>query len=91
MVGYVYAGGCILSLAFVYFYIGETLGRTLEEINQMFDARLPVMKWKTWTGTHLAAGANVTKESLDDDSLKNYPTGQKKTHEEEARMEHVEA
>lgn len=89
MVGYVYAGGCILSLLFVYFYIGETLGRTLEEINQMFDARLPVMKWKSWNGTHLAAGAHVTKESADLDSLENYPTGQKKVHEEEARMEHV--
>lgn len=62
-VGYIYAGGCCLSLAFVYFYIGETIGRSLEDINQMFDEELPVMKWKTWVPSHRAPGSQVTRPS----------------------------
>lgn len=45
-IGYFYAGGCLLSLLFVMFYIGETRGRTLEEINELFAKRVPARKWK---------------------------------------------
>ena len=45
-VQYFYAGGCLLSLLFVMFYIGETRGRTLEEINELFAKRVPARKWK---------------------------------------------
>lgn len=88
-VGYIYAGGCCISLAFVYFYIGETLGRSLEEINEMFDANLPVMKWKDYKTTHYAAGAHVTKEfDADSVSLKEVPSAKEqpgKTGEQEMR------
>lgn len=95
MVGYIYAGGCCLSLLFVYFYIGETLGRSLEEINQMFDDDLPVMKWKTWQSTRVAAGDHVetaNKGSSDSFSLTQFPTSAKKeTAGEHHETENVEA
>jgi SP family sugar:H+ symporter-like MFS transporter len=47
-IGYIYSGGCILSALFVWLYIGETRGRTLEEINVMFARRVPARKWATY-------------------------------------------
>lgn len=44
-IGYIYSGGCILSALFIWLYIGETRGRTLEEINEMFAKRVPARKW----------------------------------------------
>lgn len=47
-IGYIYSGGCILSALFIWFYIGETRGRTLEEINEMFAKRVPARHWKEY-------------------------------------------
>ncbi|OWT40803.1 hypothetical protein AYX14_05634 [Cryptococcus neoformans] len=46
MIGFIYAFGGFLSVAFVYFFIPETQGRTLEEINFMMEARIPTRQWK---------------------------------------------
>ncbi|WWC96623.1 hypothetical protein V866_003494 [Kwoniella sp. B9012] len=46
MIGFVYSLGALASLLFVYFFIPETIGRTLEEINFMMEARIPTRKWK---------------------------------------------
>ncbi|OCF31834.1 sugar transporter [Kwoniella heveanensis BCC8398] len=46
MIGFIYAVGGFLSVAFVYFFIPETIGRTLEEINFMMEARIPTRQWK---------------------------------------------
>ncbi|BFZ59655.1 hypothetical protein YB2330_000669 [Saitoella coloradoensis] len=51
MVGYVYAGGCTISVVFVYFMIGETKGRSLEEINEMYMNRVAVKDWKRYETT----------------------------------------
>jgi sugar porter (SP) family MFS transporter len=47
-IGYIYSGGCLLSALFIWFYIGETRGRTLEEINEMFAKRVPARKWRKY-------------------------------------------
>ncbi|KZP04250.1 general substrate transporter [Athelia psychrophila] len=47
-IGYIYSGGCILSALFVWLYIGETRGRTLEEINEMFARQVPARKWSSY-------------------------------------------
>ncbi|WVW80481.1 hypothetical protein I302_102464 [Kwoniella bestiolae CBS 10118] len=46
MIGFVYSLGALASLLFVYFFIPETIGRTLEEINFMMEARIPTRQWK---------------------------------------------
>ncbi|TYJ52670.1 hypothetical protein B9479_006719 [Cryptococcus floricola] len=48
MIGFIYAVGGFLSVAFVFFYIPETKGRTLEEINFMMEARIPTRQWKSF-------------------------------------------
>lgn len=47
MVGFVYAGGCCIALAYVWFFVGETTGRTNLEISIFFTEKVPVRKWKT--------------------------------------------
>lgn len=89
-VGYIYAGGCCLSLAFVYFYIGETIGRSLEDINQMFDEELPVMEWKTWEPKGRMPGSQVTRsDSSGDSSFTKNATKQKEDGPEHEMKETV--
>ncbi|CAO1613143.1 unnamed protein product [Parajaminaea phylloscopi] len=45
-IGWIYGVGTFIAMAFVYFVIPETRGRTLEEINEMLEERLPPRKWK---------------------------------------------
>ncbi|ORY81421.1 general substrate transporter [Protomyces lactucae-debilis] len=66
-VAFVYAGGCLCSLAFVYFCIPETLGRSLEEISEMFDARLPLKEWPAWQSSR--ASSEVGKLERDSTSV----------------------
>ncbi|KAE9399154.1 general substrate transporter [Gymnopus androsaceus JB14] len=47
-IGYIYAGGSIIGMVFVYYCIPETLGRSLEEINHMMDAKIPTHEWGTY-------------------------------------------
>ncbi|PBK88992.1 sugar transporter [Armillaria gallica] len=48
MVGFIYGGGTIIAFIFVYFYIPETLGRSLEEINMMMELRVPTRAWSQY-------------------------------------------
>lgn len=51
MVGFIYFGGTIIGLAFVYFYIPETLGRSLEEITLLMEMEVPTRAWKSYQTT----------------------------------------
>jgi len=48
-IGYIYAGGSLIAAAFVFFCVGETRGRTLEEIGEMYRRKVPTRKWSTYT------------------------------------------
>ncbi|KAF2195037.1 MFS general substrate transporter [Zopfia rhizophila CBS 207.26] len=45
---------CVITLVWIYFYLPEAKGRTFEEINEMFEARVPARKFRKYrcTGTH---------------------------------------
>lgn len=44
--GFVYTGLCFVSLSYVYFCVGETTGRTMEEINGFFMDGIPAKRWR---------------------------------------------
>lgn len=46
MVGFVYAGTTLTSLAWVWFCVGETQGRTQVEISMFFTERVPARRWE---------------------------------------------
>lgn len=44
--GYVWVGPCWIGAIWVYFFLPEVKDRTLEEIDEMFEARLPARKFR---------------------------------------------
>lgn len=44
--GYIWFGSNMILFVFTWFYIPETRDRTLEEIHEMFEAKLPAGKFK---------------------------------------------
>lgn len=47
MIGFVYAGTTGLALAWTWFCVGETAGRTNLEISRFFTEHIPVRQWRT--------------------------------------------
>ncbi|KAI1486416.1 putative maltose permease [Biscogniauxia mediterranea] len=54
--GYIWAGSCAISAIWIWIFLPEVKGRSLEEIDEMFEARLPARKFRKYrcTGTHAA-------------------------------------
>ncbi|KAL4874786.1 general substrate transporter [Aspergillus karnatakaensis] len=44
----VFAGCMACVLIFVYFYMPETKGRTFAEVDEMYDAKIPMWKWRDY-------------------------------------------
>ncbi|KAH8898375.1 general substrate transporter [Thozetella sp. PMI_491] len=57
--GYIWAGSSLVALVFYYFFIPELKGRTLEEIDELFENRVPTWKFKTHETT-------ILRRALDD-------------------------
>jgi sugar porter (SP) family MFS transporter len=47
MLGFFYAGTTLTSLAWVWFCVGETSGRTTLELSLFFEQKIPVRQWRT--------------------------------------------
>ncbi|KAF2174039.1 hypothetical protein M409DRAFT_16315 [Zasmidium cellare ATCC 36951] len=47
MVGFVYAGTTLFTLAYSWFCVGETTGRTNAELERFFVEKIPVRAWET--------------------------------------------
>ncbi|RDL40118.1 High-affinity glucose transporter ght5 [Venustampulla echinocandica] len=47
MLGFVYAGTTLTSLAYIYFCVGETTGRTNDEISLLLASNVPARRWRT--------------------------------------------
>ncbi|RYO88575.1 hypothetical protein DL766_001244 [Monosporascus sp. MC13-8B] len=52
--GYIWAPSCVIAALWIYFFLPEVKGRTLEEIDEMLEARVPARKFATYrcTGQH---------------------------------------
>ncbi|CCC11189.1 hypothetical protein SMACR_03895 [Sordaria macrospora] len=77
--GYIWAPSCWISALWVYFYLPEVKGRTLEEIDQMFEAQLPARKFRKYV---CAGRGDVANES---DSVNSEKKGDEVVHAEEVR------
>lgn len=60
--GYVWAGSNLACFVFFYLFVPETKGRTLEEIDELFNNRVPVQKFKTYQTTIIDDAVNDVKD-----------------------------
>lgn len=58
-IGFVYGGCSFLALLWVYFFLPELKGRSLEELDEMFESRVPTRKFRKYVCT--GAGADLTR------------------------------
>ena len=49
--GWIWGPSCFITVIWVYFYLPEIKNRTLEEIDEMFEARLPARKFRKYICT----------------------------------------
>ncbi|KAK4955105.1 hypothetical protein LTR10_007299 [Elasticomyces elasticus] len=61
--GYIWFGSNVIVLVFIYFFLPETKDRTLEEIHEMFEAKVPARKFKGYVcvGVEEMAAKGVSK------------------------------
>ncbi|KAM0489913.1 hypothetical protein ACHAP8_012095 [Fusarium lateritium] len=63
--GYIWFPSCMVCVVWVYFFLPELKGRTLEEIDAMFNERLPARKFRTYHVPRNVAEENVGKSSIE--------------------------
>lgn len=68
MLGFIYAVTTCLSIAYTWFYVGETAGRTNLELSLFFHENIPVRQWRT----HVFANANGNFSKDDDQATKHF-------------------
>ncbi|CAG9936184.1 unnamed protein product [Clonostachys rosea f. rosea IK726] len=59
-VGFVFTGTCLLGAGLSWLYLPEIKGRTVHELDKMFEARLPTRRFRGWN----LADADVREEAL---------------------------
>lgn len=60
--GYIWFPSCLIAAAFIYIYMPEIKDRTLEEITEMFEAKLPARKFEKYVCVGSAAAAEKQNE-----------------------------
>ncbi|KAL1991062.1 hypothetical protein VTN49DRAFT_5566 [Thermomyces lanuginosus] len=65
--GYIWFGSCIVAATWVFFFLPEVKNRTLEEIDEMFEMRLPARKFRTYVCVGREALAALEKKNAGDD------------------------
>jgi hypothetical protein len=68
--GYIWFGSNMIMVVFTYFLLPETRDRTLEEIHEMFEAKLPARKFKGYKCTVVDI-ARVEKEAHEMDEVEH--------------------
>jgi MFS transporter, SP family, sugar:H+ symporter len=55
-IGFIWGPSCLITVVWIYFFLPEIKNRTLEEIDEMFEAKLPARKFRKYvcTGRHIA-------------------------------------
>ncbi|SJX61557.1 related to HXT1-Low-affinity hexose facilitator [Sporisorium reilianum f. sp. reilianum] len=73
-IGWIYGVGTLIAMSFVYFYIPETFGRSLEEINEMLEARVPTRQWTTYMTQQERLLVDQSRHMDDDSASGTNPT-----------------
>lgn len=68
--GYIWAPICVLTAAWVFFFFPETKDRTLEEIDELFEAKTPARKFRGYQCTRTAAVAHAAADDKSSDDEK---------------------
>jgi MFS transporter, SP family, sugar:H+ symporter len=67
-VGFIYGSICFVALIWGYFFLPELKGRSLEELDEMFAAKLPLRKFRDYRSNEDGVGAAVSRlERLEGD------------------------
>ncbi|KAL6244465.1 hypothetical protein RBB50_008707 [Rhinocladiella similis] len=74
-VGFIYGAFGVLGLLWGFFCLPELAGRSLEEINEMFEERVPLRKFKGWVSSSpQSIGTMVTEMENHPDHAKQIPS-----------------
>jgi len=61
--GYIWAPSCFVTALWLFFFFPEVKGRTLEEIDELFEARIPARKFRQYeTNRHTALQVKFTQD-----------------------------
>ncbi|KAI5917668.1 putative maltose permease [Camillea tinctor] len=66
--GYIWTGSCAIAAIWIWLFLPEVKGRSLEEIDEMFEARLPARKFRKYrcTGTHAVLNEKPKAEYIEE-------------------------
>lgn len=60
----VFAGCMVCIIIFTFFFMPETRGRTFAEIDEMYDAKIPMWRWRTYETTTEAKQATILPKEI---------------------------
>lgn len=90
MLGFFYAGTTLTSLAWVWFCVGETTGRSTLELALFFEQGIPVRRWKTHVFPSLEELVEDNSQALGRHEPKSASVELAETHGNTDHAEHVE-
>lgn len=61
-INFIFAGCCFISFVIFFFYMPEAAGRSFEEIDEMFVAKVPYRKWPSYVTSISAEGKQIVLE-----------------------------
>ncbi|CAK7200470.1 hypothetical protein SEUCBS139899_003166 [Sporothrix eucalyptigena] len=69
--GYIWFPSCLIAAAWIYLYLPEVKNRTLEEIDEMFMAKLPARKFRKYQCTGLNMHSNEKASAVEVENVEN--------------------
>lgn len=77
--GWIWLGSSAIAILFIYFFVPEVRGRSLEEIEEMFDNKVPARKFESYVCERVEQANVEAMKDLNHEEAK------------EAHVEHIEA
>lgn len=72
--GYIWVPSALIAAVFVFWFLPETKGRSLEEIDEMFEAHVPSRKFRTYVCTGAAALESKLRSGSQDSTAEPHST-----------------